>query len=723
MKSVKFGTDTSASGSRAMHGAFRSALYVAIAACSVNASSATLEEVVVTAERRVGNLQTTPIAVTAFTSDQLEKLQIAETLDIANNVPNLVLYTGVSNPGMINLYMRGAGEQIGGLVTSESAVGLYVDDVYNARLSAANFDLVDIERIEVLRGPQGTLYGRNSMTGAIKIVTREADGENWGKVAVGYGSFNEMTVRAGGGFSIIDDVLAATVSAQYRDQDEGWLYNRAIDERRGVREVKSIRGKMSYLGSETFKATLSAYYSDDVNDGLTGVATNSDTLEVLTGDWHTVQSPSPSAGLTEQFSTTLDMEWDLGNSSLRSITAYIEVDDEFRFDLTGGVEVAPDTFIAGIDRSSVSSSWQISQEFQFSGTAMDDRFDYLAGAYFFKEQSDQQIDDVIFFNVLLPTIIDQQSESMAFFVHGNYAINDRMSVNGGLRWTKDEKTLQGQIDTFFGSGIPALVDRSDDWDVWTPRVGIDYQFDEDIFLYGSISRGYRAGGYNGLTVANPVSFNTPFDPETVWAYEVGSKMEFLDRTLRFNTAIFINAFDDIQQASTIGVGATAIQNVGSVNVYGFETEFTWLPTERLEVFGHLTIQDESYQSLDPESVAATQGQGRLSNFSHDQYQLGVNYDYPLNGGASLALGGNLSHRSQYFSDAANQPINDSGTIDLLDAYISYRPASDRWSLTLSGKNLTDEEYSKIGLALAQPNGIRFVNLPPTWKLQFEMSFD
>jgi iron complex outermembrane receptor protein len=200
-------------------------------------------------------------------------------------------------------------------------------------------------------------------------------------------------------------------------------------------------------------------------------------------------------------------------------------------------------------------------------------------------------------------------------------------------------------------------------------------------------------------------------------------MELLDRRLRLNSAVFINEFDDIQQSSTIGNGATAIQNVGSVNVYGFETEITWLATERLEIFGHLTLQNESYQKLDPDSVAATQGQGRLSHLSDEQYQIGGNYEYPLSGGGVIALGGNFSHRSPYFSDAANQPINNSGTINLLNAYLSYVAPSGRWKATLSGRNLTDEEYTKIGLVLAQPNGIRFVNEPPTWQLQFEMNFD
>jgi iron complex outermembrane recepter protein len=685
------------------------------------AQNLALEEIVVTAERRVGNLQSTPVAVSAFTADKLENLQVDETLDLANNVPNLVLYTGVANPGMVNLYMRGAGEQIGGLVTSESAVGLYVDNVYNARLSAANFDLVDIERIEVLRGPQGTLYGRNSMTGALKIVTREANGETWAKGSVGYGSFDEITVSAGGGFALVEDAVGMTVSTQYRDQSDGWLENRATGEDRGVREVFSLRGKMSYFGSDTFKATLSGYYSDDDNDGLTPVAVNSVTLENQTGGVRTVQSPNPSDGFTEQYGGSLDMEWEIGDVTLQSVTAYIDVKDGFRFDLSGGVEVAPSTFVTLIDRTSVASSSQWSQELQLSGKSFDDRLDWIVGGFYFDEQADQQIDDVIFFNALVPTIIDQESKSYALFAQGTYQLTDRLSGTAGVRWTKDEKSLTGQIDTFFGSGIPALVDREDDWSVFTPRVGLDYQVSDDVFVYGSVSRGYRAGGYNGLTVANPTSFNTPFDPETVWAFELGSKADLLDNRVRVNTALFLNKFNDIQQSSTLGAGATAIQNVGNVDVYGIETEITAIVTDALEIFGHVTVQDESYKELDPGSVAATQGLGRLSHLSKLQTQLGFTYEHDLSDSGSIVLGSDYSHRSNYFSDAANQPINRSGTIDLVNGFVSYRADGGKWKATLSGKNLTGNDYSKIGLVLAAPNGIRFVNEPTTWKLQIDVS--
>ena len=700
---------------------FSAFLSSAVLAQEINTQPKFLEEIIVTAERREGNIQSTPVAVSAFTADKLEKLQIEETLDLANSVPNLVLYTGVANPGMVNLYMRGAGEQIGGLVTSESAVGMYVDNVYNARLSAANFDLVDVERIEVLRGPQGTLYGRNSMTGAIKIITRDADGETWSKGSVGYARYDEVTVSAGGGFSLVEDTLGMTISGQYRDQGKGYISNRATGGKRGVRDVLTLRGKISYFGSDNFKSTLTASYSDDNNDGLTPVYVNSNTLQINSGEYRTAQSPSPSSGYTEQYSTSLDMEWDIGEWSLKSTTAYIDVKDGFRFDLSGGVETAPGTFITLIDRTSVASSSQWSQELQLSGTSMDDKLDWVVGAFYFDEQADQQIDDVIFFTTLVPTIIDQKSESYAIFAQGTYKINDALSATAGLRWTDDQKSLSGQIDTFFGSGIPFAVNRQDSWSVLTPRFGLDYQVSENVFVYGSVSRGYRAGGYNGLTVARPISFNTPFDPETVWAFELGTKADLLDNRVRFNSAAFINKVKDIQQSSTLGGGATAVQNVGKVDVYGIETEITAIISDAFEVFAHLTLQDESYKELDPGSIAATQGLGRLSHLSKFQSQVGFSYEYNLKNEASVFVGADYSHRSNYFSDAANAPINRSSTIDLVNASVSYQPDGGKWKATLSGKNLTGEDYSKIGLVLAVPNGVRFVNEPTTWGLRLAVN--
>jgi iron complex outermembrane receptor protein len=673
-----------------------------------------LEEITVTAQRREERLQATPVSVTAFSPETLERLQIQETRDLSNKVPNLLLYTGVANPSMVNLYMRGAGEQIGGLVTSESAVGVYIDDVYQARLGAANVDLVDIERMEVLRGPQGTLYGRNSMTGAVKIVTRSpASGESWASVGAGYGRYEHYSVNASVGGPVTDR-LGASLSAQYRDQGKGWFYNRATDEWRGVRDVLSLRGKLALIGSDTVDATLTGFYTDDENDGLTPVATNSNTLLSQTGGFRTTQSPIPSSGFNKQRGGSLDVSWQLGGAKLRSITAYTKVRDHFRFDLSGGVQVSPGVFRALVDRTSFSEAEQVSQELQLLGSAAGDRLDWIVGAFYFDEDAYQTIADVINTVRIVPTIIDQGTRSYALFTQGSWKFDDRLTATAGVRYTKDRKSLQGQIATFFGSPTATSVDRDDDWSVVTPKLGLDFQATDDLLVFGSVSRGFRAGGYNGLTVANPRSFNTPFDPEKVWAYEVGMKSEWADRTFRLNVAAFYNDVSDIQQSSTIGQGATAIQNVGDVAVYGVELESTWLPVDGLELTGHLTRQKEDFKSLDPTSVAAQQGAQRLNHLPHTDASVAANYTWPLGIGGSLSVGSDVAYRSWFFSDAANAPINRTQATTLVNGRIAYETDDGRWQATLSGRNLANRDYYRIGLVLIVPNGIRFAQQPRTW---------
>lgn len=696
-------------------------LLLATAAVAQDTGSRTIEEITVTAERRAASLQSTPVAVSAFSADSLEKLQVNQTIDLAFNVPSLVMYTGVANPSMVNLYLRGAGEQIGGLVTSESAVGIYIDDVYYARLGAANIDLVDVERIEVLRGPQGTLYGRNSMTGALKIITRTPDGEPWANLSVGYGRFNETLVNGSVGFPVGEN-WAASFTGQYRNRADGWFYDRATDERRGEREVMTARAKLAWIGSENFSAVLTGTWSDDDNDGLTPVATNSNTLANLTGGFRTTQSPKQPDGFNKQKGMVLDLGWSLGDLELRSISAYHDVSDLFSFDLSGGVEVAPGEFVTLIDRRSLYDTEQFSQELQLLGDAFDTRLRWIVGAYYFDEDALQTITDVIFFVPILPQVIDQSTRSYALFSQGSWDFTERLSGTLGLRYTRDRKSLRGQIDTFFGSGIPFEVDRSDTWSVWTPKIGLDFQMRDDLLLFSSISRGFRAGGYNGLTVAQPTVFNTPFDPESVWAYEFGAKSEWLDGRLRLNLAVFLNRIRDVQQSSTLGGGATLIQNVGDVDVWGTELEWTFLPTERLELFGHLTFQGENYRNLDPESIAAQRGVGRLSHLPETDAKIGLNYEWPLGAAGFLTYGADWGYKGSYYSDAANQPINLTDSTQLVNTFLAWSDSSRQWRASLALRNAFDEKYYRIGLVLAVPNGIRFANEPRTWMATLKYTF-
>jgi iron complex outermembrane receptor protein len=683
---------------------------------------AALEEITVTAQRREERLQSTPVAVTAFSPETLERLQIQETKELAGSVPNLLMYTGVASPSMVNLYMRGAGEQIGGLVTSESAVGVYLDDVYQARLGSANVDLVDIERIEVLRGPQGTLYGRNSMTGALKIYTRTPDGPSWGTMSAGYGSYNEYLVNAGFGGAVVPDALGASISAQYRNRPDGWFYNRATNEKRGTRDVLSLRGKLALLGHEQLKATLTAYYTDDQNDGLTPVATDSVTLQSRTGGFRTTQSPTPAEGFDKQRGASVDVRWTPGGGTLRSITAYGKSRNHFRFDLSGGVPT-PTGFAALVDRSSFYDTKQLSQELQWTGQTSGRKLDYILGAYYFDEDANQTIADTIFFTPIRPEIIGQKSRSYAGFAQGTLHFTDALSGTLGLRYTKDRKELDGSIATFFGAPTSTAVKRKDDWSVVTPKAGLDWQLTPDALVYGSISKGYRAGGYNGLTVANPVVFNTPFDPEYVWAYEVGAKTEWLERTLRLNVATFYNDIRNIQQSTTLGGGATVIQNVGKVAVYGAEIEITSVPVTGLEIFGHLTLQKDKYKELNPSAVAASLTDARVVHTPHVDGQIGFNYRWVLAGNAgSIRFGADASHKGTYFADATNAPITKVDAYTLVNAFVGWEDSSGRLQATLNGRNLSDEQYYRIGLALIPPNGIRFANEPPTWMANVKYTF-
>ena len=225
-----------------------------------------LEEIIVTAERREADIQDTPVAVTALTAETLNNLQVANTIELDRTVPNLSVRELSANPSTFNISLRGNTESVGGLSVSESNVGVYVDDIYRGRLAGANLTFNDIERIEVLRGPQGTLYGRNTIAGAIKIVSRKPGDESWVDVSAGYGDWEHTEFKGSIGGPIVDDTWAASFSMIYLE-NEGYKFNRAIGEDVGAMENVAARAILNYLGSDTLDMTLTAFFAADDNDG------------------------------------------------------------------------------------------------------------------------------------------------------------------------------------------------------------------------------------------------------------------------------------------------------------------------------------------------------------------------------------------------------------------------------------------------------------------------
>lgn len=699
------------------------ALSVSDAAAQSRAPLA-LEEIVVTAERRESSLQSTPVTVSAFTADDLGRAQISRTEQIQDFVPNLYLSDGVNSPATISVALRGLQESGGGIATSEPPVAFYIDDVYQARLSAANNEFADIERVEVLRGPQGTLFGRNSMAGAINIISKTPDDEMFAKGELSFGRFDTAVAKAAVGGPISEGVLAASISVAYRDQGKGFKDNIATGEDVDQNDYLGLRGKLHYYGSETIDAELIVYYSDTENDGFVATAIGKPSLEPITGDYFDVQIPIDTFGDSEQFGVTGKVTADFGNVTFKSITGYAELDDDWRFDLGGGLEFMPGDFRAVFDRTSAIEQDQFTQEVQLFGDAMDDRLSWILGGYYFTEESSQQFTDFFFIQALgfaipLPlTDYTMQTDSYAVYGQATYDLTDRLSLITGLRYSDETKEIAGTKGAAFSDETS--------YSALTPKVGLEYALNDDAFLYATVSRGFKAGGYQGLG-GDANALSTPFDEETVWSYEAGAKLDLLDNRVRLNTAVFFQDVKDLQspifQPGQTGNAIT--QNAIDLEIYGVETELTAIVSDGLTISAVLGLQDETFTRIDPNAVLFGSGATRVPGVSHYNGAIGFNYDSApgLIGDGYLFFGGDFTFRDKFFTSADNNAISMGSAQSRVNAQVGYRSGDERWSVVLSGRNLTDEVDWTNGTDLGLPTqGIRQTLDPLTWQLSLKFAY-
>lgn len=659
-----------------------------------------LDEIVVTAERREANLQTVPVSVTALAPAQLAQLAVEQTADLAKAVPNLQLLPLSASPSSFQVALRGGVEQSGALVTSEPAVAIYVDDVYRGRVAGSNFELADIERVEVLRGPQGTLYGRNAYSGAIKFVTRTPGRTPWASAAAGYGSHEEWRASGSVGGPVAD-WLGASLSAVVRNRGEGYITNAALGRKVGREASMAVRGKLALIDTGAWEGQLGLSYTRDRNDGFSAVPVsfpNPTARPLRTKDAIPTfgcvlcnGSPTRPRGENDQLAVSLNVAYDAGGATIRSITAYVDTDDVFRWDLSGGTRLPDGSFVAGFERASDAASWQVSQELQALGEAMDDRLDWIVGLYLFRESSQQVFNDRFNGFPLLPTTLETRTRSIAIFAQGSFALSEQVGLSAGLRWTRDRKELDGSIQSGFAPPVSLVpVSLENAFDAWTPRIALDVQASRDLFLYASVSRGFKAGGYNGLAVANPAVLRSVYGPQTVWAYEIGAKWEGFDRRLRANLAIFRNELRDLQQTANIAPFSFATANVGDARLNGVELEVTARPAEGLSIFGNLGWMDDKYRRLIPGSEAALNNATRLPVVSEWSWQAGFAYasPVPLLGPFRLKFGADYKNFSDYFA-TVNNVVEVTG-YGRLDGFVALASDNDRWELRVTAKNLTDE---------------------------------
>lgn len=702
---------------------------------SASAPAGGIGEIVVTAQKKAENLQTVPIAVTALTAAALDRTIAPDLKALNGSVPSLVV-TNVVNSGLVAaVSIRGIGvQEADGFL--DPAVGTVVDGVYQGSNTTALLDLFDIERIEVLRGPQGTIFGANTIGGVINVVTKQPDVNDLavsGKVTAGnYGRADAMVaVNA----PLVEGKLGLRITAMHKGFDG--FYRSTVDGKRlGGQNVNAGRIALRYENGN-FDATLASELARGRNDGP--IVVNYSTPGMTTyvpGESYSLADPirfrvGGSAGFSDYnvFGTTLTMNYDAGVVRLTSITNY----RKFKLDeYTDQDGTSADVF----DTRRTTKNWQFSQELRGTVNPTDST-ELLMGAYYLKKNYKLDQDGMYLFAGDYRGLLynNQDDESVALFAQGYVNVTDALKLTAGVRWTDQKKTMTIANRAFLGGdylGPWVYETQSAKWQHWGWRFGLDYRITPDHFFYLSYVRGAHSGGFSGRTVVLQ-----PYGPEKVDTIEAGIKTNWLNNHVRFNLSAFTTTYRDLQVDTLTYLGNTSIStivNAGKAKMDGVEAELTVVPVEGLTLAGNLSYLKARYkqfmcdidgQALLPEDYVDCTGL-KLRNAPKWQAGARVTYDFALGGGTATLFGG-WTHTSPRETDTRNALVGHVRTLDLFDASAKWGPDNGRWNVTLWGKNLTNEKYRASGYYAAVAGSAGFENFvslgaPREWGVSFGFDF-
>lgn len=659
------------------------------AAKTRNASdSIALSTVTVTAERRETELQKTPATVSVVGSLELERKGVRKINDLAGQAAGVTVTTRTLTPA---IFIRGVGST---RPIGNQSVGIYIDDVYIARPFGAGLygSLPDIDRVEVLNGPQGTLYGKNTGGGAVKLVTREPGEtpQGWVSVAAGNQTREGRAYISGG---IAPGLLSGSLALAHDETDPD-TYNVTLGKKVNGISNQQFRSVLKFTPSDTLKARLSL-------DGMK--STPSYVLSSVT---------IPGSGKRKAFSDyvgdqdqeglggSLTVEKKLGDQlTLKSITAIRDAKISMPTDSDGSPQNLSG-FIQDLDMA------QRSQELQLIGDY--GRLQFVSGAIFFQEDFDHYRWS---WNNNSFSIIDSsvQSTSLGLYGHATYALNDKLSVIGGLRFSRETSELDSAAYGSDQTGAQGALryevkNLKESWNAVQPKVGINYQWNPGLLTYASYAVGATAGGYNSAAATQPIA-ETPVDPDKIQAYEVGVKTTSWNGRLRTSTSLFYNDYEDYQASVNnpiIGgqlVPGAVFANAGKAHTYGAEFSSQVKPTRALELaatISYLKTRFDEY--LNPTGNANTNYEGYdLPNSPRLSGSLGATYTIALDNGAEIALNGNYRFEDESYSEVStNREITKTPAQKYLDLGAFYTTGSGKWTFSLTGKNVLGEDYAFPG---------------------------
>lgn len=733
------------------------ALLLAGPALAADADSSTLEEVIVTARKRVENLQATPVSVTALSGETVKDLNLRNFQDLRGVVPNLELVPMAT--GGVSMAIRGIGTN-SSQVNVDAKAGFYVDEMYVARQEGNQLSFYDVASVQVLKGPQGTLFGKNTTAGAFLLTTVRPSADPGGYIQLRGGNFKRMDLEGAINIPLSDTLL--TRFSFRTNRADGYIRHVLDDERSNNIDDQSARLQVRYMPTSKLTVDALGEYSRSNTNGLTTIYTGCNSSAPYHRNYdalHAVPYCTAYPVLGKEYTT-------YGGATLSIPTSSVVTDRAIGGDANGAgntrhghrnpfndttvgtfnvravYEITPDLAvksITGYRRSE--AAWynptlnapndiyaeydhtetkQFTQEFNLNGRAMGGRLDYVAGLYFFDQKTS-------FVQDTGPDWIDpvgytydatNHFKSFAAYLQASLKIIDPLELTVGGRYSHDKK--YGDSDVFlqtvftgacagfvnaFKAGSAAcgghLVGKDkDSWSSFDPRAQLSYKFTDDLFTYVSVTRGYNAGGFNqqlGSNVARGRLIS--YDPERVWSYEVGLKSEWLDNRLRFNVSGFYQKYQDIQATVVInvnGLDTRQVQTGATAHEQGYELEIEAAPTEDFVIRANYAFVHQEYDSIRP--GASLTLRTPVTTAPKWTYSVSANYTFHLPSDAALVASVNYRAVGKKVSciPFANCFVPSYG---LLGGRLDYQPSDDSpWTIGVWATNLLDEyvQLARIG---------------------------
>jgi len=734
----------------------------------VEAEELFLEELIVTAQKKSESVQDIPIAIAAFSDDQLNAMGVTQSGELGQYVPGLEIGNSSGEGSQLLLFLRGAG--LNDLNTNNAGpVGLYSDEVYVSSPALSPFQLFDAERVEVLKGPQGTIYGRNTTGGAVKFITKKPTREKRASGRWRFSNHGKSVVEAAVS-GAITETAAARIAVAKTDSD-GTGTNFVDGSTVNGTDNTAYRALLSIDPNEKTRILVNLHGAkvDSPNTSFSPLGT----LDPVTGDVCSDQRIANNECVDRLGYRSPDNELDgnyngIGKINLDSVGGYVQVDYDINDDVTFTSVTSYDDLERTLPEESDGSpstllhteygveSKTFSQEFRLAGAT--DNLDWLAGVFYLDEElvQNQTIDLLRSFRSLTGGLADvegaaigapiifarsvneQNLETTAAYAQVNYRANDLWSFTFGGRFTDETRTFDANAvleepETFGPTPVPvySFPDLETSSSKFSYRLGAEYRPNYTTLFYGSVASGFKSGGFNGgfLNLDPEVARRQleAFDPEFVTAYELGVKTDFFDSKMRLNASIFHNDFEDLQVFTLVNNGTLPVlvlDNASNARSSGIELDFSAIITAGLSANLNASFIKSELENFVVESTGQDFSGNRLAQTPETSISGYLDYEYTLSNGGYISAQGGFAYKDDLFFSTENNPLVGQDAYTILSTRVAYTNPSELWTIAFFVNNLTDERFLTNVSDIRDITGsyVRTFGAPRTYGLEVSVDF-